>query len=64
MRIEFDDRAAKPHRDMADMPIEIICTGDEALTGKIVNTNFNHRTPKLEDVGLAVRCGAGTAKSG
>jgi len=39
------------------MRIEIICTGDEVLTGKTVNTNFNHMSQKLEDVGLAVRWG-------
>lgn len=37
------------------MRIEIICTGDEVLGGKIVNTNFSHISQKLEDVGLAVR---------
>src|SRR6201989_529211 len=36
------------------MLIEIICTGDEVLTGKIVNTNFSYMTQKLEDVGLSV----------
>ena len=36
------------------MRIEIICTGDEVLTGKIVNTNYNPISQKLEDVGL--RC--------
>ncbi len=36
------------------MRIEIICTGDEVLTGKIVNTNFSYMTQKLEDVGLTV----------
>jgi len=39
------------------MLIEIICTGDEVLTGKIVNTNFSYISQKLEDVGLAVRWG-------
>ena len=39
------------------MQIEIICTGDEVLTGKIVNTNFSYMAQKLEDVGLAVRWG-------
>jgi nicotinamide-nucleotide amidase len=39
------------------MRIEIICTGDEVLTGKIVNTNFSHISQKLEDVGLDVRWG-------
>ena len=36
------------------MRIEVICTGDEVLTGKIVNTNFSTITQRLEDVGLAV----------
>ena len=37
------------------MRIEIICTGDEVLTGRIVNTNFAYISQKLEDVGLSVR---------
>src|SRR5437879_3448652 len=36
------------------MRIEIICTGDEVLTGKIVNTNFSYMSQKLEDVGPSV----------
>jgi len=39
------------------MRIEIICTGDEVLTGKIVNTNFSTMSQKLEDFGLSVRWG-------
>jgi len=39
------------------MEIEIICTGDEVLTGKIVNTNFSYISQKLEDFGLDVRWG-------
>jgi nicotinamide-nucleotide amidase len=39
------------------MRIEIICTGDEVLTGKIVNTNFGYMSQKLEDVGLSVQWG-------
>src|SRR5712671_1840310 len=39
------------------MRIEIICTGDEVLTGKIVNSNFSYISQKLEDVGLTVRWG-------
>ena len=39
------------------MRIEIICTGDEVLTGKIVNTNFNYMSQKLEDFGLGVAWG-------
>jgi nicotinamide-nucleotide amidase len=37
------------------MRIEIICTGDEVLTGKTVNTNFSYMSEKLGDVGLSVR---------
>ena len=37
------------------MRIEIICTGDEVLTGKIVNTNFTYMSQKLEDHGLSVK---------
>ena len=37
------------------MRTEIICTGDEVLTGKIVNTNFTYITQKLEDHGLSVK---------
>jgi nicotinamide-nucleotide amidase len=36
------------------MRIEVICTGDEVLTGKIINTNFSYIAQKLEDVGLSV----------
>src|SRR5438876_6856618 len=39
------------------MRIEIICTGDEVLTGKIVNTNFSYMSQKLEDFGLLVAWG-------
>lgn len=37
------------------MRIEVICTGDEVLTGKIVNTNFTYISQKLEDHGLSVK---------
>src|SRR3954462_4521882 len=37
------------------MRIEVICTGDEVLTGKIVNSNFSWISQKLEDFGLAVQ---------
>ncbi|MFI5400291.1 MAG: CinA family nicotinamide mononucleotide deamidase-related protein [SAR324 cluster bacterium] len=40
------------------MDIEVICTGDEVLTGKIVNSNYSYIAQKLEDYGLAVRRGA------
>ena len=39
------------------MQIEIICTGDEVLTGKIVNSNFSYMSQRLEDFGLSVRWG-------
>jgi nicotinamide-nucleotide amidase len=39
------------------MRIEIICTGDEVLSGKIVNTNFSYMSQKLEDFGLSVAWG-------
>jgi nicotinamide-nucleotide amidase len=39
------------------MRIEIICTGDEVLTGQTVNTNFSYMSQKLGDVGLAVHWG-------
>ena len=39
------------------MQIEIICTGDEVLTGKIVNSNFSSMSQRLEDAGLSVRWG-------
>lgn len=39
------------------MRIEIICTGDEVLTGKITNTNFSYMAQKLEDVGLSAHWG-------
>src|SRR6266545_2742029 len=39
------------------MHIEVICTGDEVLTGKIVNTNFSYISQTLEDVGLSVLWG-------
>ena len=36
------------------MRIEIICTGDEVLTGATINTNFSHISQKLGDFGLEV----------
>lgn len=38
-----------------ELRIEVICTGDEVLTGKIVNTNFSYISQRLEDFGLSVR---------
>jgi nicotinamide-nucleotide amidase len=34
------------------MRIEILCTGDEILTGKTINTNYSHIARRLEEVGL------------
>ena len=36
------------------MRIEILCTGDEILTGKTMNTNYSHMAQRLEEVGLSV----------
>ena len=36
------------------MRIELLCTGDEVLTGKIVNSNFSFISQKLEEAGLDV----------
>jgi len=36
------------------MHIEIICTGDEVLSGKTVNTNFSHISRRLLEEGLPV----------
>ena len=34
------------------MLIEILCTGDEILTGKTVNTNYSHMASRLNEVSL------------
>lgn len=39
------------------MRVEILCTGDEILTGKTVNTNYSHIARRLVDVGLDVQWG-------
>ncbi|MBN9086508.1 MAG: CinA family nicotinamide mononucleotide deamidase-related protein [Reyranella sp.] len=39
------------------MRVEILCTGDEILTGKTVNTNYSHIARKLGEVGLDVAWG-------
>ena len=39
------------------MKIEILCTGDEVLSGATVNTNFSHISQKLGDAGLPVLWG-------
>jgi nicotinamide-nucleotide amidase len=37
--------------------VEVICTGDEVLAGKVVNTNFSLISERLEEVGLSARWG-------
>ena len=39
------------------MRIEIICTGDEVLSGKTINTNYSHMARRLQEVGLDVYWG-------
>jgi len=39
------------------MRVEILCTGDEILTGKTVNTNYSHMARRLVEVGLGVHWG-------
>ncbi|MCW5733385.1 MAG: CinA family nicotinamide mononucleotide deamidase-related protein [Enhydrobacter sp.] len=39
------------------MKVEILCTGDEILTGKTINTNYSHIARRLGDVGLDVTWG-------
>ena len=36
------------------MKVEILCTGDEVLSGKIINSNFAFMSGKLEEVGISV----------
>lgn len=39
------------------MRVEILCTGDEILTGKTINTNYSHMARRLGEVGLDVHWG-------
>lgn len=39
------------------MRIEILCTGDEILTGKTINTNYSHIARRLVELGLTVHWG-------
>jgi nicotinamide-nucleotide amidase len=39
------------------MRVEILCTGDEILTGKTINSNYSHMARRLGDVGLTVHWG-------
>src|SRR3712207_9177156 len=36
------------------MRVEILCTGDEILTGKTINTNHSHIAQRLGEAGLEV----------
>ena len=48
---------ARPTRHNCPMKIEILCTGDEILTGKTINTNYGHIARRLVEVGLGVHWG-------
>ena len=39
------------------MLIEILCTGDEILTGKTINTNYSHMARRLNEVSLKMHWG-------
>jgi len=39
------------------MRIAILCTGDEILTGKTINTNHSHMARRLGEVGLTMHWG-------
>ena len=39
------------------MRIEILCTGDEIMTGKTINTNHSHMAQRFGEVGLAMHWG-------
>ena len=39
------------------MLIEILCTGDEILTGKTINTNYSHMARRLGEAGLTIHWG-------
>ncbi len=39
------------------MRVEIVCTGDEVLSGKTINTNYSHMARRLQEVGLDVLWG-------
>lgn len=39
------------------MKIEILCTGDEILTGKTINTNYSYMAQRLTEAGLQVHWG-------
>src|SRR5215471_9117680 len=35
----------------ANMRVEILCTGDEILSGKTINTNYSHMARRLGEIG-------------
>ena len=37
------------------MRVEILCTGDEILSGKTINTNYSHIARRLGELGLDIR---------
>ena len=39
------------------MRVEILCTGDEILSGKTINTNYSHIARRLGELGLDVHWG-------
>ena len=39
------------------MRVEILCTGDEILSGKTINTNYSHISRRLGELGLDVHWG-------
>src|SRR5476651_79363 len=39
------------------MRVEILCTGDEILTGKTINSNYSHIARRLGEVGMTVHWG-------
>jgi nicotinamide-nucleotide amidase len=51
------DSTAVRERRRNDMRIEILCTGDEILTGKTTNTNYSYIAQRLGEVGLEVYWG-------
>ncbi|HKV00384.1 MAG TPA: CinA family nicotinamide mononucleotide deamidase-related protein, partial [Vineibacter sp.] len=47
----------RSHGIQTPMRIEILCTGDEILTGKTINSNYSHIARRLVEVGLDVAWG-------
>ena len=49
---QFKIICSKAQKKSKLMRIEVICTGDEILSGKTINTNFAHISRRLQEVGL------------